>query len=184
LLVLAWFILSLLPVAASDEGIPHALRSILALPPAVMLAALGGVWLHEIIAKRWTRNIARTIGVAFLIGVAAYGYYEYFVLWAKDPNLRVEFCADDVAMARQVNALPRSAQKYVVVTYVQGGSMARGLPEEAVTIAFITDSYLPEQREEKNIHYVIRSLFLGPDGRISQKDDREIPQGAVVFYKN
>jgi 4-amino-4-deoxy-L-arabinose transferase-like glycosyltransferase len=46
LLVFSWMILAALPSAASDEGIPHALRAILMLPPAMILAAQGRWWLY------------------------------------------------------------------------------------------------------------------------------------------
>ena len=42
-----WFALAMLPVIISNEGIPHALRAILMIPPAVVLAGIGGVWLYE-----------------------------------------------------------------------------------------------------------------------------------------
>ncbi len=47
LLMFAWFVLAILPSAASDEGIPHALRSTPA-PPAIFFAAIAGVWAYRI----------------------------------------------------------------------------------------------------------------------------------------
>ena len=47
LVMFGWFILAMLPAAASDEGIPHALRSILMLPPAIFFAAIAGVWAYR-----------------------------------------------------------------------------------------------------------------------------------------
>ena len=87
LLVFAWLIFGILPAAASDEGIPHALRSILALAPALILATLGGVWLYRIIKKHWGAALAKSLMVIFLIVVAGWGYYDYFVAWAQNPNV-------------------------------------------------------------------------------------------------
>src|SRR5207302_65877 len=86
LLTFCWFILAILPAAASDEGLPHALRSILTLPPALILAALAGVWLYGVIKKHWGKMVSGALAIIFLVAVASYAYYEYFVLWAQNPN--------------------------------------------------------------------------------------------------
>jgi len=77
LLMFLWIILAALPAAVSDEGIPHALRSILMLPPAMIFAAIGGVWLY-----RWLiailssyKNIIKILSWIFLAGVAIFGGY-------------------------------------------------------------------------------------------------------------
>ncbi|HUZ93236.1 MAG TPA: hypothetical protein VNG29_04580, partial [Candidatus Paceibacterota bacterium] len=51
-LLFLWFILAMLPVVLSDEGIPHALRSILMIPPVIIFAAIGGVALYRWLAVR------------------------------------------------------------------------------------------------------------------------------------
>ncbi len=79
LLTFVWFILALLPAAASDEGIPHALRSILMLPPALIFAALAGVWLYDLIKNHWGGKIAKTLAAIFLVSVAVFAYVDYFV---------------------------------------------------------------------------------------------------------
>ena len=65
LLTFAWLIFGILPAAASDEGIPHALRSILALAPALVFATLGGVWLYRIMKKHWSVTVAKSLMVVF-----------------------------------------------------------------------------------------------------------------------
>lgn len=175
-LILAWLFLGMLPVVTSDEGIPHALRSILMLPPAIMFAALGGKWLYGV-ASRWTPKGARTAAAFFLAAVAAYGYYEYFVLWAKDSHLPDAFSAEDVRIGREVNALPTKDPKYLVFP-------SWALPPKGVgpaTIMFITGSFTPEEQEQKNIHYFRRYYSLDANDRISWKDDGEIPPGSHVF---
>src|SRR3989338_5776316 len=52
LILFLWFLLAMLPVVISNEGIPHALRSILMIPPVIILAGIGGVWLYEIISAK------------------------------------------------------------------------------------------------------------------------------------
>ncbi len=167
-LVFGWFILAALPAAASDEGIPHALRSILMLPPALILAALAGIRLYETIKKRWRVQIATAIAAVFLAVVGAYGYYEYFVLWAGNPNVPGAFNQDYVDLGRVLDALPTSTPKYVFVE--AGGVLARGIPVPAETTMFITDTFLPQERAAKQIYYVL------------PQDENKVPVGSLIFY--
>jgi len=153
LLTLIWLIIGILPAAASDEGIPHALRSILALPPALILAALGGVWLYGIIKKYWHTRAAQIIGIVFILVVAVFGYYGYFIVWAQNPNVPGAFSANYVDIGRQINALPTSTPKYVIVN--AGGVLAHGIPVPAETTMFITHSFTTADAAAANIYYLL-----------------------------
>ena len=166
-LTFLWLALATLPAAASEEGIPHALRSILMLPPVIILAAVAGVWGYEVSLRHASRTSVNAFAVVVLAAVGAYGYYEYFVLWAGNPNVARAFNADYVAIGREINALPRSVPKYVIVK--AEGDMTRGIPMPAETTIFITNSFLPEEQAAKNIHYLLPS------------ETSKIPQGAHVF---
>ncbi len=159
LLVFSWIVLAGLPAAASDEGIPHALRSILMCPPAMIFAAIGGIWLYQWLVAKLPghENLAKIISWIFLAYVAVFGgYVAYFVTWAHNPNVSGAFNADYVAIGNEINALPASMPKYVVVN--AGGVMTRGLPMPVETTMFITDSFLPDgvtYAAAKNIHYLL-----------------------------
>jgi hypothetical protein len=152
-LTFLWLIFGILPAAASDEGIPHALRSILALPPAMIFAALGGVWLYRIIKKHWNPLAAKFIAVIFLVVVGVFGYYDYFIVWAQNPNVPGAFNENYVQLGDQINALPTSTPKYVVVN--AGGVLARGIPVPAETTMFITHSFTAADAATANIHYLL-----------------------------
>ncbi len=152
-LSLAWLVLAALPAAASDEGIPHALRSILMLPPALILAAVGGTWLYALLRAHWNRTLAAIVAAIVLLAVGAYGYYEYFVLWASDSNVPGAFAQNYVDVGRALNDLPTSTPKYVFVD--AGGVLVKGIPMPAETTMFITNTFLPEGQAVKNIHYVL-----------------------------
>lgn len=154
LLALAWLVFGILPAAASDEGIPHALRSILALNPALIFAALGGVWLYRIIKKYWGgAKLAQLLAIVFVIVVAGWGYYDYFVVWAQNPNVPGAFSANYVTIGRAINALPADTPKYVVVN--AGGVLERGIPTPAETTMFVTHSFTATDAAARNIHYVV-----------------------------
>jgi 4-amino-4-deoxy-L-arabinose transferase-like glycosyltransferase len=172
-LVFIWIALGAIPAAASNEGIPHALRSILMLPPALFLASLGGVWFYGWMKTHWNRTAAKTVAVIFIVAVAVFGYYDYFIVWAKNPNVPGAFNQNYVDLAHQINALPQSTPKYIVVN--AGGVIDYGIPVPADTVMFLTHSFTPQDRAEENIHYFV------PD------NESEIPAGVpsdTIFYIN
>jgi hypothetical protein len=168
LLVFSWIVLGALPAVASGENIPHALRSILMLPPAIILAALGGIWTYRFIERRTKEKIAVVIGILFLASVAIFAYVDYFIIWAENPNVPVVFDADYVQIGHEINALPASTPKYVVIE--RRGLLTRGIPLPAETTMFITDSFTARTQEARNIHYLLPN------------EVSEIPLSAAVFY--
>jgi len=153
LILFVWFILALLPAALSDEGIPHSLRSILMLPPAIVFAAFGGIWCYGFMKKHWGVSAAVTIAAVFFASTAAFAYVDYFVTWAQNPNVPGSFNADYVTIGRAINALPVSEPKYVIVS--AGGVPIRGIPTPVETTMFITDSFTTSTQTAKNIHYLL-----------------------------
>jgi len=131
---------------------PHALRSILMLPPALIFAAIAGMWIYGVM-KRSNKKFALVVGVVFIILVGVVGYTDYFIVWAGNPNVPGAFNENYVEIGRAINALPSSTAKYVVVT--AGGVPARGIPVPAETTMFITDSFTVQGQTEHDIHYLL-----------------------------
>lgn len=153
LIVFIWFILAIIPAAASDEGIPHALRSILTLPPAIFLAAIAGVWAYRAIWNNGLKRAATTLMLIFIIVVAMNAYISYFIVWAKNQNIYWAFNENYVETGNQMNALPASTPKYVVVE--AGGVPARGIPVPAETVMFVTDSFTSSTQLAEHITYLL-----------------------------
>ena len=173
LIVFVWFILAVIPAAASDESIPHALRSILTLPPTIFLAAIAGVWAYHMLRNNGFKKTAMTLTLLFAIIVAVNAYTSYFITWAKNPNVYWAFNENYVETADQMNALPASTPKYVVVT--AGGVLARGIPVPAETVMFLTDSFTTSTQIANHITYLL------PD------QTSTIPEGTPaneIFYVN
>jgi len=172
LLVFLWFFLAMLPVVISDEGIPHALRSILMIPPVMLLCGVGGIAVYDWI-KKYEKGYWSRSAVAFLTAFAAAfiisnAYQTYFVAWANNPNVPGAFAADYVALGRELNSLPASVPKYVVVD--AGGVQVNGIPMPAQTVMFITGTSMPEGQKAKNIRYILPG------------EERNIPAGAEIFH--
>jgi 4-amino-4-deoxy-L-arabinose transferase-like glycosyltransferase len=119
LLLLVWGAM-LLPEMVTAEGIPHALRSIGAISPTMVLAALG----IEYMLERWyatfpVNTAARASGLAImllLLGLTIYqGYVQYFVAWANSPETYEAYSEDAVAIGQYLRVHPFSGQRYVVI---------------------------------------------------------------------
>jgi len=164
-----------LPVVISKEGLPHALRSVLLIPPAFMFAGFGAFKIYQFTQELFSRfmspascRLSRLAFLAILALLCVEAYTTYFILWGKNPNVPAEFDAEDVVLGKEINALPTSPPKYIVVK--AGGVFVNGIPISSQTVMFITDTYDKKQQDEKNIHYVLRG------------DESKIPRSALKFY--
>ncbi|MEK7463034.1 MAG: glycosyltransferase family 39 protein [Patescibacteria group bacterium] len=52
LILFSWLIITALPVVISNEGIPHALRSLLMIPPVFILAGVGALKIYELLINK------------------------------------------------------------------------------------------------------------------------------------
>lgn len=167
LILFAWLVIAMLPVIISNEGIPHALRSILMIPPTMILAGVGAVLIYEWIKNKNIPKILLNISVGLLLGlIGIYTFYTYFIVWGPHQETANAFSSDSIEMGYMLNSLPREIKKCVVVG--GGGTLVRGIPMSSQTAMYITDSFTPEKQKEKNISY-----FLPEQKHL-------IPQGSLV----
>lgn len=117
--LLAVFGAMLLPEVLTAEGIPHALRAIGALAPALVLAAVG----MEYLLRRWNavfpiNSAARVSGsaaVAVLLLLTAYqGYTQYFVAWANSQEIYEAYSEDSSQAAKYLNTNGFSGKRYAI----------------------------------------------------------------------
>jgi len=148
-----WLVLAAVPAVISNESLPHALRSILMIPPTIIFSAAGGLWLYKFLKKRSTVGIAKLLSFAFLLTLAAATYITYFVLWANNPNTADAFSQNYVTLSKEISGLPTNIPKYVVVNAT--GVLVRSIPMPAQTVMFITDTYEPSAQQAKKIFYVL-----------------------------
>lgn len=179
LIPLAWFLIAALPVVISNEGIPHALRAILMIPPVFILAGAGGIWLYDWLlafAKNadpestWSHvkgMLLRVFVIIVLLLLPSEAYYTYFQRWSRDPNTFGAFTQNYTDLGREINGISRSIPKYIIVR--AQGTDVRGIPMPAQTIMFVTDSFTPKKQLEKNIFYILPG------------QEQSIPAGARTF---
>ena len=156
-----WIFLAGLPVVISNEGIPHALRSILLIPPIIMLAAYGGIvfyrWAKRVLGITDGRLLISALLILALVGVET--YMVFFELWANNPATAGSFNSDYVEVSREINALPNGVVKVVLVN--AGGvtvptppaHQLPGPPMPTQTVMFLTDTFYGTEKIGDGIYY-------------------------------
>ena len=117
--VLVVFGTMLLPEVLTAEGIPHALRAIGALPPAIAMAAIGVSYVldqwYSVFPRNATARLTGSVAVVVLLLLSGYqGYVEYFVAWANAPATYDAYSEDTTAMANYYLNHPFDGQRYAV----------------------------------------------------------------------
>ena len=160
---LIWLAVAALPVVVSNEGIPHALRSLLMIPPVFILAGVGGIWFYGFIKSKVLTTSGIKLQKFFLLSIFCFllslfifeAYTAYFIKWGQNPSVYGAFSADYVKIGRELRDLPKELPKYVVIE--APGADVRGIPMPAQTVMFITGTFTPEKQKEKNIYYILPS---------------------------
>lgn len=167
-LVFGWFFALMVPAILSREGLPHALRTIGAIPAAYLLAGFG-TWLSwkwlrlrvmgwlegflvrdpslEFLRPRLER-IRRWFGIllaAFLMWHAAIEGVTYFIRWAPHPAVAAAFAADKTELANYLNTVPEDVSVYLVVN--APSLNINGISLNAQPVVYLT-------WRKPNIHYV------------------------------
>lgn len=137
--LLSWFFIMLAPEFLTEEGLPHALRSIGTLPAVYIIATIPILW---ILGKyREFSHTLKTSTVPLLIiilaSVAIFNTMKYHVFWANNPEQHGAFNENYRNIALYLNSLPAGTHKYVIANG-EGREMEDGLPVSAQTIKFLS----------------------------------------------
>lgn len=157
-ILLTWFLVAFLPVVISNEGLPHALRSILMVPPVFILSAIGGIKIYEFLKPKIKFPLLLTSSVLLLSLLVFESYVSYFITWGQNPNVKPAFAYNDYVISRYLNSLPKETPKYIVVSGYDG-KIERDNPISLQSILFLTDTFTDEKRKEKNIFYFTEEQF-------------------------
>jgi len=158
--IFAWFLIGFLPVVVSNEGLPHALRSIILIPPVLILAAEGAFFMYFWLKLRFINDqkILRILTVGFLAILAFEAYSTYFLAWGLHPKVKDAFAYHDYVFASEINQLPAGSPKYILVPGTEG-TIQRDYPISLQSVLFLTDTFTPEKRAAKNIFYFTPTQF-------------------------
>lgn len=167
--LILWILVMSLPVVISSEGLPHALRGIILIPPIMIFAGIGFEKIRSIIDK-WMKKqpqeypehkkqILRIhkhliiLVFAFFAVLAIQSYVQYFIRWGHHTYTYHSFNGRYWDIGSYLEGLPEDTEKYVIVN--AGGVLARDIPMPAQTIMFATDTYDEKIRAGKNIKYIM-----------------------------
>lgn len=180
--LVSWFFIGLVPVILSNEGLPHALRSIIIVPPVFLIAGEAIWWVYEKV-KHWSgydHNQAIGVyhfhlressffGAIFIIAIlgstAIMEFDKYFFRWALNPEVSIAYDHSSTELSYALNQLGTKVKKYVVVN--QPGVLVNGIPMPAQTIMFITNTSTIDRQKAKNLYYLTEQDFT--DGRYDKK---------------
>lgn len=169
LIIFLAFWCGFLPTVISNEGIPHALRAIIMIPPVIILGAIGLAGFYEYLAKHISIKTVDLVMISIAIFLIVEAYVSYFIVWAQNPNVPGAFAQNYVDMANETNKLPLNTPKVIIVT--AGGTDVRGFPTATQTFMFLTNTWRPEEQKAKNF------IYLKPE----QVPGFVTPVGAVVL---
>jgi 4-amino-4-deoxy-L-arabinose transferase-like glycosyltransferase len=136
-----------IPAVLSNEGVPHALRGLLMVVPAMMLAGIGGAWMWRFLARRRGAIGARAAIALLLAGSAAFDAWKYFGVWSRAPELNAAFNSAAADAGYHLRALPPDAVKIV---------LARPVPEiEARAAMYLADIW--DETSQARLHVTFTS---------------------------
>src|SRR3989344_4068820 len=170
LIIFSAFLCGFLPVVISNEGIPHALRAIIMIPPVILFGAIGLAGFYEYLVKHISIKTTDLGVILVAIFLVVEAYVSYFIIWGQNPNVPGAFAQNYADMANEANKVPLSTPKIIIVT--AGGTDVRGFPTAAQTFMFLTDTWKPEEQKAKNF------IYLKPE----QVPGFVAPEGAVIRF--
>ncbi len=198
--LITWWIAMLLPAIMTNEGLPHALRTIGAIPPTYIFVSLGLIttwnWLNAFFSfKASTKKLFAISFIFAALILSIVEYWRYFIFWGKNSETRGAFTQNLVDESYFLNSLSPEIEKFVLVN--EGGvpvPYPDGLPMPAQTIIFLTAN-------QKNIYYLVPSnnatqhfsignsnsvifIPLKDDPKIFQTLKDNFPQGQIEKFSS
>ncbi|MFZ2299566.1 MAG: glycosyltransferase family 39 protein, partial [Candidatus Moraniibacteriota bacterium] len=137
--LLGSFFVMLMPEFLTDEGLPHALRSIGTQTPVFLMAALPAFWIMQkaLRSPSGARIAFLAILTIALSGSAVFNLTKYFVFFAASPAAAGSFNENYTAMSRYLLSLPAGIHKYMLVDE-QGSNDRFRMPVFAHPTYFLT----------------------------------------------
>ncbi len=137
-LLIAFFVM-LIPEFLTEEGLPHALRSIGTQMSVFLIATTGILW---IVHKAKNSHLGARLALLSLLFIALFGgatinLSKYFYFFGNSPTQMGAFDKNFRNMAEYILALPAEKKKYIV-TNAGGRMIDNGLPVSAQPIVFLT----------------------------------------------
>ncbi len=170
-LLFSGFIAMLAPEFLTNEGLPHALRSIGTQPFVLLFATIPLLFLFQRLARvKGGTKVALIVSLALILGVSStWNITKYFFFYRNRPDQHTSFNENYRNMATYLVSLPKETHKYVV----QASFVA------VRPIVFLTDG------KTDNLEYVSSdATFQAPAVVILQSYDTQTFENIRARYPN
>ena len=160
--LLGSFFVMLIPEFLTNEGLPHALRSIGTQMPVFLMAALSAFWLYDkaLRSQPGTKTALFFILFFSLVLGTAFNLTKYFVFFPNSPQTSWSFNEDYRNMAHYLISLPDTTRKYLLIDE-KGHNNRFDLPVHAHPVYFLTYGRVENMeivQEDTTVHR--NSVFL------------------------
>jgi len=120
-LLLAWFFIMLIPEFLTDEGLPHALRSIGTMPVALLFAVMTfNYFYHHANRSTWLhQRLVKSLIITILLLVGVFNVVKYFYFWAPAPQAAQAFEKNLMEVSDYIKTVPPETDKFVVAESMQ-----------------------------------------------------------------
>lgn len=136
--LLVWWGAMLMPSILTTEGVPHALRSITAIIPTYIFAALGLERIYQRLKEKINQKSLFILILIFAVIIAISEGWRLFISWGSNPELKYAFTQKFVEQGEFLKNAPPQIKKYMVVN--ESGvpvPYPDGIPMPAQTIMFV-----------------------------------------------
>ncbi len=171
--LLGSFFVMLLPEFLTNEGLPHALRSIGTQMPVFLMATMAAFWFAQ---KALRSQPGMKLALVSLLVIslsfsAVFNLTKYFVFFSQNVHAATAFNENYTNMARYLLALPESTQKYIMINE-DGKNDFNKLPVYAHPFYYLTYQRVANMEiisPDTIIHHPSIFLMINYNDTIAQK---------------
>lgn len=179
-LLFAGFISMLAPEFLTEEGLPHALRSIGTQPFVFLFAVIPllFIWNNSLRARGGRKIMFLSFLLIALGGSALFNITKYFVFYADNANQHGAFNENYTLMSSYLLTLPNEMHKYVFANG-PGITVDNDLPVSAQSIVYLTHG------KTENLEFLKPETMLQtPAIILPMKEDPRIIENVKKYYPN
>lgn len=163
ILLFIWFFTMLVPEFLTNEGLPHALRSIGALPPTLIFAAIAFDYFLEKTQKnsKMRKKIIIALVTIMLVLIGIFNSIKYHYFWANKEKTGLSFNKNLTDITKHIKSLPEQEEKFVVTSW----NTIEKAPIEIFThpnnVIFVYPNELQKINPQNGANFII--FFTGYD---------------------
>lgn len=188
-LLFVWLLAMLLPGLLAYEGLPHAIRTIGALPASILIAvyAIEKIFLLlEKIRLKYVRWFGYLILIAAILWSGYISTKRYFIDWGRSLDIHPAFSQNFKNMALYLNSLPQDYNKYLIANAGSQQIMEDGLPVSAEVVKLLTyyrtpgiTYFRPTNFDPQSIKAPAKIVLMYYDGEIIARIKSIFPDALV-----